>query len=84
MSLHRRNHHDSTATVGSLRAELRQQQRETQRLRMENEILREAAEPLIHHAPARERFAFVHRLRSRFGIRQLCRVLVTDHSNYHS
>jgi len=51
---------------------------------MENEVLREAAEPLIHYAPARERFAFVHRLRDRFGIRRLCRILVTDHSNYHA
>ena len=70
--------------IGSLRVELREQRREIQRLRVENEILREAAEPLIHHGPARERFAFVHRLRSRFGIRRLCRILVTDHSNYHA
>lgn len=31
-----------------------------------------------------ERFAFVDRLRTRFGIRRLCRILVTDHSNYHA
>ena len=51
---------------------------------MENEILREAAEPLIHHAPAHERFAFVHRLRERFGVRRLSRILVADHGNYHA
>ena len=84
MSTRRRDHHDLTATVGSLRAELRAHRHEIQRLRVENEILREAAEPLIHHAPARERFAFVHRLRTRFGIRRLCRILVTDHSNYYA
>jgi len=84
MSTRRRDHHDLTATVGSVRAELRAHRHEIQRLRVENEILREAAEPLIHHAPARERFAFVDRLRTRFGIRRLCRILVTDHSNYHA
>jgi len=51
---------------------------------VENEVLRAAAETLIHHAPARERFAFVHRLRGQFGVRRLCRILVTDHSNYHA
>jgi len=61
-----------------------EQRRAIQRLRVENEILRAAAQPLIHHAPARERFSFVHRLRDRFGIRRLCRILVTDHSNYHA
>ena len=66
-----------------MRAELREHRREIQRLRVENEILREAAEPLVHHAPARERFAFAHRLRTRFGVRRLCRIPVTDHSNYH-
>jgi transposase InsO family protein len=64
--------------------ELRDQRREIQRLREENEVLREAAESLIHHAPARERFAFIHRLRDRFGIRRLCRILATDHSNYYA
>lgn len=58
--------------------------REIQRLRVENGVLREAAEPLIHHAAARERFAFIHARRARFGIRRLCRSLVTDHSNYHA
>ena len=84
MSTCRRDHRDPKAAINSLHAELREQRREIQRLRVENEVLREAAEPLIHHAPARERFAFVHRLRERFGIRRLCRILVTDHSNYHA
>ena len=78
------DHCDLVAIIGSLRVELREQRREVQRLRVENEVLREAAEPLIHHAPARERFAFVDRLRARFGVRRLCRILVTDHSNYHA
>jgi putative transposase len=75
---------DLAAIIGSLRVELREQRREVQRLRVEVEVLREAAEPLIHHASARERFAFVDRLRARFGVRRLCRILVTDHSNYHA
>ncbi len=84
MPARRRDHRDLTAAIGRLRTEPREQQREIQRLRMENNILREAAEPLIHHAPARERFAFIHRLRARFGIRRLRRSLVTDHSNHHA
>jgi transposase InsO family protein len=84
MSARRRDHRDLTVTIGHLHTELREQRREIQRLRVENEVLRGAAEPLIHHAPARDRFAFIRRLRARFGIRQLCRILVTDHSNYHA
>jgi transposase InsO family protein len=84
MSARRRDHRDLSATVARLRTELREQRREIQRLHVENEVLREAAVPLIHHAPARERFAFIHRLRGRFGIRRLCRILVIDHSNYHA
>ena len=72
MPSRRSERRELTATSTSLRVELREQQREIQRLRTENEILREAAEPLIHHAPARERFAFIHRLRGLFGIRRLC------------
>ena len=82
MSASRRG--DLAASIGHLRAELREQRREIQRLRVETEILREAAGALIHHARSRERFAFVHRLRDRFGIRRLCRILVTDHSYYHA
>lgn len=50
---------------------------------MENEVLREAAEPLIHRAPAHDRFAFIHQLRDRFTVKRLCRILVTDRSNYY-
>jgi transposase InsO family protein len=50
---------------------------------VENEVLQEAAEPLIHGAPAHERFAFIHRLRNRFTVKRLCRILVTDRSNYY-
>ena len=84
MPARRREHRDQTVTIGYLHLELRAQRREIQRLREENEVLREVAEALIHHAPAGERFAFVYRLRARFGIRRLCRILVTDHSNYHA
>jgi len=51
-----------------LREELRRCTREVRNLRGENEILREAAEPLIHDAPARERFAFIDERRGRFGM----------------
>lgn len=44
--------------------------------------LREIAEPLIHHAAARDRFAFIHARRDRFGAERLCRVLLTDSGNY--
>lgn len=33
--------------------------------------------------PARERFAFIHRLRNRYTVKRLCRILVTDRSNYY-
>ena len=70
--------------IARLNAELRHSRRVIQHLRIENEVLREAAEPLIHHASARERFVFIHARRERFSIRRLCRVLATDHSNYHA
>jgi len=74
---------DLVSVVFELREELRCSEREIQNLRRENEVLLEAAEPLIHHAPARERFAFIHARRERLGIRLLCRVLITDLYNYH-
>lgn len=74
---------DLVSVVAELRNELRRTEREIQNLRRENEVLREAAEPLIHYAPARERFAFIHTQRDRFSVRLLCRVLVTDRCNYH-
>ena len=70
MPARRGDHRDQTATIGNLHLEPREQRREIQRLREEND--------------AGERFAFVHRLRARFGIRRLCRILVTDHSNYRA
>jgi putative transposase len=66
-----------------LRAELHRLRPELDRLRVENEVLHEAAAPLIHQAPAHERFAFIHRLRDRFTVKRLCRILVTDRSNYY-
>jgi hypothetical protein len=53
-------------------------------LREENEVLRAAAEPLIHRAPARERFAFIHRHRGTFSVKRMCRILVTDRSNFYA
>jgi putative transposase len=70
--------------VAELREQLRRSERENRVLRRENEILREVAEPLIHCAPARERFAFIHARRGRFGAKLLCRVLVTDGANYRA
>ena len=45
MSARRRDRRDLTAIIGRLRAGLREQQRGIQCLRVESEILREAAEP---------------------------------------
>jgi hypothetical protein len=59
---------DLEGVIVQLRDELRQQRREVKQLRVENEILREAAEPLIRHALARERFEFVHARRGRFSV----------------
>ena len=66
-----------------MRNEVRHHRREIQRLRLENEILREAAQPLFHHSPARERFAFIDRLRDRFGVKRLCRITVTDRGSFY-
>ena len=76
--------HELAAANARLHAELRRHRRELERLRGENEILRESAEPLIHHATARERFTFICRLRERFSVKRLCRILVTDRSNYYA
>ena len=57
-------------------------ERELQTLREEADVLREAAETLIHHAPARERFTFIHELRDRFPARRICRIIATDHSSH--
>ncbi len=80
----RPDHHELAAANARLRNELKQHRCELERLREENEILRQAAEPLIHRAPARERFAFIHRLRGKFSIKRMCRILVTDRSNFYA
>jgi putative transposase len=72
---------DLVAALMQAREELHRSRREIQRLHVENEVLREAAEPLIHQAVARERFEFIHARRDRFSVKQLCRVLVTDRGN---
>jgi transposase InsO family protein len=79
----RRDHRELLAVNAELRADLRRLQRELERLRVANEVLHEAAEPLIHGVPAHERFAFIHRLRARVTAKRLCRILVTDRSNYY-
>ena len=83
MSAVRPSRRDLEAVIAQLREELRRRRREVKQLRVENEILREAAEPLIHQAPARERFAFVHARRDRFSVYRMCQVLETDSCNYH-
>jgi putative transposase len=80
----RSSRRDFVAGLAELREDLRRREREVRVLRRENEILREAAEQLIHHAPARERFAFIHARRGRFSAKLLCRVLVTDGANYRA
>jgi putative transposase len=80
----RLRNHELQSVIALLRAELRHGRREIERLRMEIEILRDAAEPLIHQAPARERFAFIHARRERYSVNRLCQVLVTDRCNYHA
>lgn len=80
----RPNRDDLVAALARARKELRHTRRENRNLRLENQVLREAAEPLIHHAPARDRFAFIHQRRDRFTAKLLCRVLVTDGANYRA
>jgi putative transposase len=76
------SHRDLAAVLAQAREELRRSRREILTLSRENEILREAAAPLIHQAAARERFAFIHAWRDRFSVKLLCRTMVTDHANY--
>jgi putative transposase len=80
----RSSRRELSATVASLRSELHCCRRAIRNLQCENEILREAAAPLIHQAEARERFAFIHARRGRFAVKLMCRILVTDGANYHA
>jgi hypothetical protein len=81
----RRSGHQELATAeAQLRVELRRLRSELEQVRTDREILWEAAGPLIHLAPARERFAFIHAHRDQFSVRRLCRVLITDRSNYRA
>jgi hypothetical protein len=73
--------HDLVSAVAQLREEVRRCRSKIGNLQSENEILREAAEPLIHQAAARERFAFIRTRRDRFSVKLLCRVLATDGGN---
>jgi transposase InsO family protein len=77
------DHRELQAVNAELRAELRRLRRELDRRRVENAVLHEAAQPLIHQAPARDRLGFIHRLRNRFTVKRLCRILVADRSNYY-
>ena len=80
----RPSHREFIAGLTELREDLRRTEREVRTLRRENEILREAAQQVIHHAPARDRFAFIHARRDRFAAKLLCRVLVTDGADYRA
>ena len=68
----RSSHRDLAAVVAKLGEELRRCQREKEKLRRENEILREGAEPLIRTR------------RARFGVKLMCTVLVADGANYRA
>lgn len=84
MRTYRPTRRDLEAVIAHLRGEVHRHRREIRHLRVENEILREAARPLVHHAPARERFAFIDRLRDRFSVKRLCRVTVTDRGSFYA
>jgi hypothetical protein len=79
--LRRPSRDDLAVALAQAREELRRSRRENRKLRRENQVLREAAEPPIQHAPARERFAFIHQRRDRFSAKRRCRVLVIDGAN---
>jgi len=80
----RPGHQELVTTEAQLHVQLRRLRSELEQVRTDHEILREAAAPLIHLAPARERFAFIHAQRDRSSVRRLCRVLITDRSNYRA
>lgn len=82
MSSRRASRRDLEVALADARGQLRRHERELRSLRVEADVLREAAEILIHHAPARERFAFIHTLRDRFTVRRICRIIATDRAGY--
>lgn len=71
----RSSRRDLLSALIQLRRELRRRTSEIEDLRPENEILRKAAAPLIHHAPACERFAFVHTAHPAYGALRVTREL---------
>lgn len=73
---------DLVAALAQAREDLHRSRREIRDLRRENEVLWQAAAPLVHQSAARERFAFIHARRDRFSVKLLCRVLVIDRGNY--
>jgi hypothetical protein len=75
MASRRASHRDLVASLADARGQLRRQEHELRDLREKADVLREAAEALIHHAPARERFAFIHTLRDRFAARRICQII---------
>lgn len=84
MSSRRASRRDLEAALADARGQLRQQERELRDLHEEAEILREAADTLIHHAPARERFAFIHALRDRFAARRICHDWFNSRTEVHA
>ena len=87
----RSSRRDLLSVLAQLRGELHRCRCEIEDLQVENiqggeRTCRhhEAAQPLIHHAPARERFTFIDRLRDRSSVKQLCRVTVTDRGSFYS
>nr|WP_307846203.1 IS3 family transposase [Actinospica durhamensis] len=82
MPSRRASRRDLEAALADARGQLRRQEHELRDLREEADLGRKSAETLIHHAPARERFTFIHTLRNRFAVRRICRIIATDHAGY--
>ncbi len=74
---HRISRRELEAALTDARGQLRRHKHELQTLREKADALHEAAETLIHHTPARERFTVVHELRDRFPARRICRITVS-------
>jgi transposase InsO family protein len=82
MPSRRASRRDLEAALADARGQLRRQEHELRDLREEADVPREAAETLIHHAPARKRITFIHTLRDRLAVRRICRIIATDHAGY--